>query len=235
MTRDKISIEYSNKVIYDKNHWGILAHKRDRAKKILHMFYKEGLNPLVFGSLARGDVKKSSDIDIIFPDKIPTYKLEVIIDKNGEYIFAKDIIQATPGDTIKANIYLSAQECLTVPLTRFIKKSFQFYQFGGCLDLDKLSKNERVPGTDKNLILKIPTKYGHNELELKKNELYASKLLNIDLEFILQRIRVLTRRDKVGRTGVFLHENLNLEDNFEKVLKDISDRNSFVRRIVMKG
>lgn len=234
MTKEKISMEYSNKVIYDKNHWDILTHKRDRAKKILSMFYKEGLNPLVFGSLARGDVKKSSDIDIIFPDKTPTYKLEIIIEKNGEYIIAKDIIQATPGDTIKANIYISEQECLTVPLTKFMKKSFQFYQFGGCLDLDQLLKNERVPGIDKNLILKIPSKYGHNEIDLKNNELYASKLLNIDMEFILQRIRVLTRRDKVGRTGVFLHEKLNLEDNFEKVLKNISDRNSLVRRILMK-
>ena len=124
MTRDKIPMEYQDKIIYNKNHWDTLIQKRNRARKILQMFYKEGLKPLVFGSVARGDVKKDSDIDIIFPDKISTYKLEVIIDKNREYIFAKDIIQATPGDTIKANIYLSEQECLTVPLTRVIKSFF---------------------------------------------------------------------------------------------------------------
>ncbi len=235
MTGEKITIDHIYKVTYDKNHWDLLALYRERTEKIMRMFYKEGLKPLVFGSLARGDINENSDIDIIFPHKIPTYKLEVIINNNGEQIYAKEIIQATPGDTIKANIYLSKQECLTVPLIKFIKKSFQLYQFGGSLDLSQLLNNERVPGIDKNLIITIPSNKGHNELALKNNELYASKLLNIDIDFIYQRKRVLTRRDKIGRTGVFLHENLNIEDNFEKILKDISDRNSFVRKILMNN
>lgn len=221
-----------NKVQYTKKHWETLAQKRNRVIKLINIFQNTGFKPLVFGSIARGDIHAHSDIDIVFPQTIPTFRIELLLEENGENIVGKEIIQATPGGSIKAYIFLSELESLTIPLTKFRGNSFQFYKFGGSVNLNQLQNNERVPGINKGLIIIIPDEDGHNEMELLNNEVYASKLLKIDLVIIKQRMRVLTKREKIGRTGVFLHEKLTVEENFESVLKKIGDRNSIVRKIL---
>ncbi len=221
------------RIVYTKEHWDLLAQKRARAKDLLELFYKEGLKPHAFGSIARGDINPRSDIDIVFFQTIPTFKIEYILEVNKERIMSKEITQATPGDAIKASIFLSELECLTIPLTSFKGNSVQFYGFTGSIDLTQILNDVRLPGINKQLLIIIPEEEGHNELELHSNEAFAAKLLNIDLDFIHQRIRILTKREKIGRTGVFLHERLRPDENFEKVLKDIGNKNSYVRKILM--
>ena len=57
-----------------------------------------------------------------------------------------------------------------------------------------------------------------------------SKLLNVSIDIVRERSQVLNRRDRIGRTGVYLNRRLMLDESFEQVLKEISDKDSNVRR-----
>jgi hypothetical protein len=45
-----------------------------------------------------------------------------------------------------------------------------------------------------------------------------------------ERIRVLTRREKVGRTGIVFSRDLEEDEVFEEALKQVADTNPIVRR-----
>ncbi|MCY0883361.1 MAG: nucleotidyltransferase domain-containing protein, partial [Acidianus infernus] len=50
---------------YTEEQWKLFNEKRKRAKEILETLYYKGIKGYAYGSIARGDVKKTSDIDII--------------------------------------------------------------------------------------------------------------------------------------------------------------------------
>ncbi|MEM1921670.1 MAG: DNA polymerase subunit beta, partial [Desulfurococcaceae archaeon] len=56
----------------------------------------------------------------------------------------------------------------------------------------------------------------------------ASKL-GISIETVLERIRVLSRRDEIGRTGVYVKYELSQNDSFEKTLNEIARKNPSIR------
>jgi predicted nucleotidyltransferase len=91
-------------------------------------------------------------------------------------------------------------------------------------------KNERVPGVDKRLVLIQPNELGHHETSIVENPSLAIDTLKIAPDMVNQRIRVLTRRDKVGRTGIFLNKELDTEDNFEQKLDELAQKNPLIRR-----
>jgi len=53
---------------------------------------------------------------------------------------------------------------------------------------------------------------------------------SISVETVLDRVRVLTRRDKIGRTGLFIERELLPDETFESVLKKLADKKPEVRR-----
>ena len=55
-----------------------LKKKRVNAIRLLELFENEGFKPFVYGSIARGDVHESSDIDIIFTHTVPSFQIEFI-------------------------------------------------------------------------------------------------------------------------------------------------------------
>ena len=64
----------------------------------------------------------------------------------------------------------------------------------------------------------------------------TAKLLNVSLDIVKERERVLMRRDRIGRTGTFLKRDLREGESFEKVLKTLIDSNPAVRRVYsMRG
>ncbi|MCD6407232.1 nucleotidyltransferase domain-containing protein, partial [Candidatus Aerophobetes bacterium] len=66
MPREKVvKVWDEREVIYTPKRWAILWEKREKALKIMERL-KE-FDPHVYGSVARGDVRKDSDIDIIIP------------------------------------------------------------------------------------------------------------------------------------------------------------------------
>jgi hypothetical protein len=110
-----------------------------------------------------------------------------------------------------------------------------FYRFGGSLGRKELQEGSRVPGVDKRLMLIEPTKRGHISTPVVGNEELVAKKVGVNLKIVEERVKILMRRDTVGRTGVYLKRSLGPDDTFESVLKYEADRDPVVRRRVQKG
>ncbi len=63
MSKEQILRHHYNRVIYTRENWALLESKRNRAKVLLQLLVK--FNPFIYGSIARGNVNKTSDIDIV--------------------------------------------------------------------------------------------------------------------------------------------------------------------------
>lgn len=235
MKEKKILRDYNNIITYSEDKWALLKDKRINAIKLLEIFVKEGFNPFVYGSIARGDVHESSDIDITFVQKIPSFQVEYILHKNGYENYFREIIMATPLDSIKLYIYLSELESITVPLTKFEKNVIEFYNFGGKIALNGLQSGNRVPGIDKRLVLIKPNQDGHEESSVIGNEALAAKQVGVGINTVNERIRVLLRREKYGRTGVYLKRSLQLDESTEDVLKKLAKKKRIVRKKLLKS
>ena len=230
MGRVKINRTGEGVVKYSPEHWEHLDNLRKHALKVTSVFAHHGIDSLTYGSVARGDVNPKSDIDIILLTQIPSYRVELILDETNLSLNHKKIIQATPNDIIKAHFEIEGDICITSLLTDFTSSPFEFYRFGGALNHKQLQDNERVPGVDKRLILIEPNDEGHKESPLIERQYEASKILRISQSMIDQRIRVLTRRDKIGRTGIFLNKDIGLNENIEEELRSIARHNPLIRR-----
>ncbi|MBD3350841.1 MAG: nucleotidyltransferase [Candidatus Lokiarchaeota archaeon] len=231
MPREKVNYRAEEiEVKYTEEQWNLFQRKRRHAKKVCKALHEHGIPILIYGSTARGDVNENSDLDILINANIPPFRVELSLIQANLQIIGREIVQATPSDVIKGHLYLSNDTCMTIFLTRGKDLNYEFYKFSGSIDYKDLMKSKRVPGIDKSLTLVIPTEKGHKKMNLLGNEKYAVKILGISPKIIKVRKRVLLKRDKVGRTGVFLHEMLQANESFGEVLKRISDRNSLVKR-----
>jgi len=214
-------------IIYSEEHWKLLKEKRQKAVEILTKLRELGMEGYVYGSVARGDVKKDSDIDIIIfnPDLL---KLELI---PFDHRF---IVQATPTSTPKAYISLDPEEkeVISFPLAKLKRKEIEFYYFGGLVSLNELLENKRVPGVNKELEIIIPTEKGHIQIPLHGNEDYAVKLLKISHDTILERERLLEKREERGHTGIFIKYELDNDESFEYAIRNLSKNNKFFRRAI---
>ncbi|MFW9874738.1 MAG: nucleotidyltransferase domain-containing protein [Candidatus Thorarchaeota archaeon] len=235
MKNKKILRDYHNIITYSEDKWILLKSKRYNATKLLKIFVNEGYNPIVYGSIARGDVHESSDIDIVFIQKVPSFQIEYILNKNNYNNYFREIIMATPLDSIKLYIHLSELESITIPLSKLEKNVFEFYNYGGKLTLNDLESEKRVAGIDKRLVLIKPNEYGHEETSVIGNEALAAKEVGVSIDIVNERKRVLLRREKYGRTGVFLKRILQLNESTEDVLKKLAKRKAIVRKKLLKS
>ena len=230
MSKEKIFRDHIDSIVYSEKHWAILKAKRERAVEIMDMFAKEGLNPYIYGSVARGNVHQNSDIDIIFLDQIPSFQIELVLEKNNINNYFKEILMATPKDSIKLYIYLSELESITLPISKLGKNGEEFYDFGGKINLHQLKEGYRVSGIDKRLVLIKPTPKGHEEISIIDNEAIAAKEIGIRIKTVMERKKVLLKREKYGRTGVFLKRIIDFDETTEEVLKQLADRKSIIRK-----
>jgi predicted nucleotidyltransferase len=225
--KEKVTyIKEPTKIVYDDGHWDLFHRLRDEAfefqKKLPTKSY-------IFGSLARGDVHPKSDIDIVLFETIPSYQVELNINFQS-----REIVQATPNALIKAHIHVTHNLTITFPMVNMTDLEMDFYRFSGCYRYDSAEKNKRVPGVSKRLILVEPTSVGHVERSILDAPHESSKILGVSADIIQERIRVLTRRDKVGRTGVFLRADVGEGESFEERLQAIASRNNYVRRMLKR-
>jgi len=234
MKREKILREHHESIIYSENDWALLKKKRVSALKLLEIFTKEGFTPYIYGSVARGDVHENSDIDIIFIHQIPPFQIEFILNKNGYENYFREIIMATPLDSIKLYIHLSELESITLPLSKLDKKIVEFYDFGGKINLNQLKSDLRVAGIDKRLVLVKPTSKGHEEISIIGNEARAAKEVGVTIDTLRERKKVLLRREKYGRTGVFLKRQLQINETTEETLKKLARKKSIIRKKLFK-
>jgi predicted nucleotidyltransferase len=230
MKKTKILRDHFNIVRFSENHLKLLHEKREQTKFLLEIFVKEGLNPFAYGSIARGDVHKDSDVDIVIVQNIAPFQVEIILDKNGFNHYFREIIMATPTDSLKLYLYLNELESITIPISKFDKRAKEFFNFGGKINLEQLKGNIRVPGIDKRLVLIQPTPEGYEEYSVIGNEHLAAKQLKVKIDLINERKRVLLKREKFGKTGVFLKRPIGIHESTEDVVKLLMKKNSIVRK-----
>ena len=234
MAKKPIKIRDKIKVIYTKERWELLKKFRDKALKIMELLVRNNVQVIVHGSIARGDVTPQSDIDIVVPQTISPFHVESVLHSAGFDFYSRQIVQATPWHSIKAHIYLDEKTVVTFPLVKLREREWEFYKFGGLVTINELKKNIRVPGVDKRLILIEPTSQGHLESSIIGRESEVAKILGVSIDIVEERINILLRRDRIGRTGIYLKRELLPHETFGEVLKKIADRDPIVRRRILE-
>ena len=217
-------------IIYTSARWALLKELRNKAIEIMAILEAFNLQSIVHGSIARGDVRSDSDVDIFIPEVQNSFLVETALEKSGIPVNARFVVQATPTYAMKAHIEISEFVTVSFPLMQMRRVEREFYQFGGEANLDKLKANVRVPGVDKRLMLIEPTTKGHSESSIIGKEQFAAKIIGISAETVSDRVRTLLKRDTVGRTGVFIKRQLADDETFELALKKLSELNPAIRR-----
>ena len=225
----------SQEVFYEEHHWLLLSQLRQNAIVVMAVLEQIGIEPLIHGSICRGDISEHSDVDVYIPQVVPSFSVEFALTQAGYQIIHRELVHATPFHAIKAHIFLPNNSVVTFPLTNPAPIELEFYQFGGSLTKVDLEKGQRVPGVDKRLILIEPIDAGHIETPVVGNETVVAKKVGVNQKIVEERVKILMRRDEVGRTGVYLKRPLSPNDTFESLLKHISDRDPVVRRRIQKG
>ena len=215
-------------VVYDDGHWPLLTNLREKALSLMQKLESFGVQSYVYGSIARGDISKSSDIDIIVPYVVPSYKIDLAVGKGIE----RELVQATPSSVLKGHLHLDDETTITFPLFKMMTREVEFYKWGGQVSLSQLKENVRVLGVDKRLLLIEPTESGHIERGVIGYEHIIAKQLGVSIDIAHERVRVLTRRDEVGRTGVYLTQSITDDESFEEVAKSLKDSDPALRRTI---
>jgi len=221
-------------VTYTGARWTMLRELRLEAVKVMDALERFHLTSITHGSIARGDVKKDSDIDVFIPEVQNSFLVETALEKAILPINARLIVQATPTYAMKAHIEVSQRITVTFPLMQMRRVEREFYSFAGKVSFRQLKADVRVAGVDKRLMLIEPTKTGHVESSIIGKEQFAAKILGVSAETVLDRVHALLKRDAVGRTGVFIKRQLGPDETFELALKKLEDWNPAVRRRMKK-
>ncbi|MCK4320182.1 DNA polymerase subunit beta [Candidatus Bathyarchaeota archaeon] len=230
MTKKPVRRAERVEVVYDKKHWSRLKELQSKAVKIMNILNQSHLHSIAHGSIARGDVSDKSDIDVFLPDPPSSFIIENALQNTGISVNRRIVVQATPLHAIKGYIEIDKQRCISFPLVKLRPVEKDFYKFGGEASLSMLKKEMRTLGVDKRLMLIEPTPEGHVENTIVGREEAVAGLLGISVRTVRDRVRALLRRDKIGRTGVFIERELLPNETFEMVLKKLVDQNPAVRR-----
>lgn len=217
-------------ITYDRDHWAMLKNLRQRASDVLRHLKEAGLEGYVYGSVARGDTSKTSDIDIVLLGIVPSYRLELVLGKGVK----RELVQATPSSVLKGHLHLNLETVVSFPLFKMMSREREFYQWGGMIGLQDLNSGIRIPGVDKRLVLIEPTKTGHTEQSVLDCESYVAKMLGVSSSIAQERVRVLMRRDIVGRTGVYRIHDLTDDETFETAAKKLTDSDPALRRTLRR-
>lgn len=220
------------KVSYGEERWRLLRGLRSKALKIMEFLRQLGLEPIVYGSIARGDVKPGSDVDVFIQHPVSSAILQVHLEGSGFKIYRKVLVQATPSYVPKAYIYLDLEELTSIsfPLAKMRREELEFYRLAGQLDYAGLVNDLRIPGINKDLLLIVPVEDGHIEIPVKMNVDLAAKIVGVDPTTLRNRIRVLERRREHGRTGVYREIDVPRDETFESVLEHLESRDPALRR-----
>ena len=189
---------------------------------------------IVYGSIARGDVTATSDIDVYIPTPPSPTLIDATLESAGITFSNREIVQATPSYAAKAYIYIDDLRSYSFPLVPLRPDEEDFTGFAGIINYEQLLNNIRVPGVNKNLLLIEPNELGHIETPIEGIEGIVAKKLGVDTRIVFQRERTLKRREKVGRTGVYIKRQLAPDESFGAVFNQIAKSDSAIRRRLRK-
>jgi predicted nucleotidyltransferase len=217
-------------VRYDTRRWRILREKREEAAGPMRVLFLAGMEPILHGSVARGDVDEESDVDIFIPLEVQPFRVELALRSAGYEFLRREVVIATPWQLPKAHLYLDEKLSVSFPLLKPTPSELDFYHFGGALDLKDLERGRRVPGVDKRLMLIEPIPEGHLESSILGREGEVAKKLGVGIETVRERIQVLTRRADIGRTGLYFRRELAPSESFEELLPEVERKVRSCRR-----
>lgn len=220
----------SREIFYSSAHWTLLEELREKAMRIMQDLNSFRLHSLVYGSVARGDIKAKSDVDVFIPELQSSFLVETALERAGVPINSRLLVQATPNYAIKGHIEVDSKLSVSFPLVRMRRVEREFYRFGGEINLQQLKASVRSAGVDKRLMLIEPTEKGHMESSIIGREESVAKQVGVAAETVMDRVHALLKRNEVGRTGVFLKKELPNDETFELALKRLADENPAVRR-----
>lgn len=223
---ERIEINYNN------IHWKLLKGLRTKTIQIMNSLEMSNIQSIVHGSIARGDVSETSDIDVFLPEIISSFSIEMALESSGFKVHQRAILQATPLYALKGYIELDNHSNISFPLVKLRSVEKEFFRFGGEASLNELRNEKRITGVDKRLMLIEPTRKGHVETAVIGQEELVANILGVSHNTVLDRVRALCRRDKIGRTGVFIKKELKPDETFEQAMKKLADNNPAVRRRV---
>lgn len=172
------------------------------------------IQAIAYGSIARGDVTPTSDVDIFIPSPPAPTLLQTLIEASGIQPSNREIVQATPAYAAKGYIYVDDKRSYSFPLVPLNTRETEFYGFAGSVTQKQIQEDTRVPGVDKHLNLIQPTPTGHTETPIRGREGQAARILGIGTDAVRDRVRTLSRREKIGRTGVYLKHTLTPQESF---------------------
>ncbi|UCE96083.1 MAG: nucleotidyltransferase domain-containing protein [Candidatus Bathyarchaeota archaeon] len=207
---------------YNRQRWRKLKTLRSIAFKMMMILEKSNISAITHGSIARGDVTEKSDVDIFIPSPPSSFMIEMTLERAGTPVSRRVIIQATPYYTVKGYIEIDKRQTVSFPLIKMRRVERDFFQFSGEITLAMIEDNIRIAGVDKRLMLIEPIENGHIESSIISREEDTARLLGISIETVLDRTHALFRRDKIGRTGVFIKEELAPNETFEMALKRLA-------------
>lgn len=217
-------------VAYDEGRWIYLRSLRGEVAALMRPLASAHIECLVYGSLARGDVKPTSDVDIFIPIPPAPELVEAALERAGLYAIEREIVQATPGYAAKGYIYTGDRRGYSFPLVHLLPAERDFYGFAGSVTLKQVDEGVRVPGVDKRLMLIEPTPRGHVESPVAGREGQVARLLGVDTRIVSERVRTLERRRSLGRTGVYLKHSLEPGEGFGEALHRLSLSRPAVRK-----
>lgn len=217
-------------VVYDRSHWDLLKSLRSKAMGIMDALERRGIYSIVYGSIARGDVKQTSDIDVFIPYVIPSHEVEIALESAKYEVLFREIVQATPSHVVKGYIYIDDLTTVSFPLIPMNVEEESLYSLAGKLSIEDLKNDRRVPGITKDLLVIVPTNDGHYEFSLKENFDEAAKILSVNPEMLRRRFAILKRRKECGKTGVFFSKKLDPDQSFEEILRDLINRSPMLRK-----
>ena len=219
----------SIEVTYTGEHWDLLESLRDEAIRMLQPLHSRHIEAHAYGSIARGDVHAGSDIDIHLPNPPAPAVIEILIEEAAP-ITHREIVQSTPTYAAKAYIHTAETRSYSLPLVTMRPHEREFYQFAGTVDHDQIMESARVPGVDKKLNLIQPTRDGHTETPIQGREGTTAKTLGVGITTVLDRVRTLNRRERIGRTGVYIQRTLHPDESFGDVYRQLARKRPPLRR-----
>jgi len=217
-------------VAYSDERWNQFAALRRKAAELMEVLLSSNFSPITYGSIARGDVSKSSDIDVFIPEPASTVAVEMALEKANIRPRRRILVQATPSYALKACFEIEELVSVSIPLVKLKRTEREFYKFAGEISLEEIKFGKRISGVDKRLMLIEPTPSGHVETSIIGRESYVSKLLGVSSQIVNERVRVLMKRDRVGRTGIFLERDLSSDETFESIVREIARTSPALRR-----
>lgn len=225
--REKVELHVNARLVsYDDDRWSLLGLLRSKAAAVQRSLPGASL---VYGSVARGDVGPGSDVDIVLGGPEPSYSVEIPLEARF-HVLERRITIASPNSVPKASIILDDGVVVSWPLLPASEREDEFYRFGGAIDATRAGPRERVAGVSKRLLLIQPVGEGHLETSVVGSEVEVARALGLSMAVVMERVRVLTRRDEVGRTGVFRSIPVGEGVTFEQELERLSHTHPAVRR-----